>query len=230
VPAFVESVGRIVEEYGFEGVDIDFESPSLAIEPGDKDFRRPTTPSIVNLIAALKQLRARFGAGFQITLVPEGTQIPAGYPSYGGQFGSYLAMAHALREELTFMDTQSYNTPPLEGLDGEIYQPGSVDYHVAMTELLLQGFAVGGDPKMMFPAMPAEKVAVGFLTGDTTPEIVSQTLAYLTTGKAPAGAKYKLRQAKGYPGFRGAMFWTLNADRRMNYAFSNLIGPQLHGQ
>jgi len=28
----------------------------------------------------------RFGAGFMISLVPEGTQIPSGYPSYGGQF------------------------------------------------------------------------------------------------------------------------------------------------
>ncbi len=26
----------------------------------------------------------------------------------------------------------------------------------------------------------------------------------------------------------GAMFWTIDADRRGNYNFSNLIGPQLH--
>jgi chitinase len=106
--------------------------------------------------------------------VPEGTQIPAGYPSYGGQFGSYLAITYAIRDVLTFIDVQDYNTPPLQGLDGEIYQPGSVDYHAAMTELLLAGFPVGGDPKHFFPPMPANKVAVGFLTGDTTPAIVSR--------------------------------------------------------
>jgi chitinase len=228
VPNFVSSVTRIVTEYGFDGVDIDFESPSLSIAPGDTDFRKPTTPSIVNLIAALRQLREHFGAGFLISLVPEGTQIPAGYPSYGGQFGSYLPIAHAIRDILTFIDTQSYNTPPLEGLDGEIYQPGTVDYHVAMTELLLHGFNVGGDPKEFFAPMPADKVAVGFLTGDTTPEIVNQAMDYLITGKAPAGSTYKLREPKGYPQMIGAMFWTIDADRRGNYNFSNVVGPRLH--
>ena len=78
-----------------------------------------------------------------ISLVPEGTQIPSGYPSYGGQFGSYLPIAYAIRDILSFIDVQDYNTPPLEGLDGEIYQPGSVDYHAAMTELLLTASTSG---------------------------------------------------------------------------------------
>ena len=229
IPSFISSVTRIVEEYGFDGIDIDFESPSLSIAPGDTDFRRPTTPSIINLISALRQLHDHFGHGFMISLVPEGTQIPSGYPSYGGQFGSYLPIAYALRDILSFMDVQDYNTPPLEGLDGEIYQPGTVDYHAAMTELVLHGFNVGGDPKQFFPPLPPEKVAVGFLTGDTTPGIVSQAMNYIITGNAPAGSKYKLRNKDGYPGMIGAMFWTIDADRRANYKFSNVIGPQLHG-
>jgi chitinase len=228
VPNFVSSVTRIVTEYGFDGIDIDFESPSLSIDPGDTDFKHPVTPSIVNLISALRQLSDHFGPRFMTSLVPEGTQIPSGYPSYGGQFGSYLAITYAIRDILSFMDVQSYNTPPLQGLDGEIYQPGSVDYHVAMTELLLHGFNVGGDPKQFFPPVPADKVAVGFLTGDTTPTIVSQAMDYLITGKAPAGSTYKLRQPRGYPGMIGAMFWTIDADRRGNYNFSNVVGPQLH--
>jgi chitinase len=228
IPNFVSSVTRIVTEYGFDGIDIDFESPSLSLDPGDTDFQNPATPSIVNLISALRQLRGHFGPRFMISLVPEGTQIPAGYPSYGGQFGSYLAITYALRDILSFMDVQDYNTPPLEGLDGEIYQPGSVDYHAAMTELLLHGFEVGGDPKQFFPPMPADKVAVGFLTGDTTPTIVSQAMDYLITGRAPAGTRYKLREPTGYTGMIGAMFWTIDADRRGNYSFSNVVGPQLH--
>jgi chitinase len=228
VPNFVSSVSRIVTDYGFDGIDIDFESPSLSIEPGDKDFKHPTTPSIVNLIFALRQLHDRFGAKFMISLVPEGTQIPAGYPSYGGQFGSYLPILYAIRDILSFVDVQDYNTPPLLGLDGEIYQPGTVDYHAAMTELLLRGFNVGGDPHKFFPPVPANKVAVGFLTGDTTPAIVGQAMEYLITGKAPAGATYKLRKPTGYADLIGAMFWTIDADQRGNYNFSNVIGPQLH--
>jgi chitinase len=228
IPNFVSSMAAILTEYGFDGVDLDFESPSFEIDRGDTDFRNPTTPSVVNMIAALRQLRDRFGPQFLISLVPEGTQIPAGYPSYGGQFGSYLPFAYAFRDTLAFMDVQDYNTPPLQGLDGEIYQAGTVDYHAAMTELVLQGFAVGGDAKRFFPPLPPEKVAVGFLTGDTSPEIVRQAMDYLITGKAPAGVTYKLRNARGYPGMLGAMFWTIDADRRANYGFSNVIGPQLH--
>jgi chitinase len=228
VPNYVSSVTRIVTEYGFDGIDIDFESPSLSIDPGDTDFKQPTTPSIVNLISALHQLHDHFGPSFMISLVPEGTQIPAGYPSYGGQFGSYLAITYAIRDILSFIDVQDYNTPPLEGLDGEIYQPGSVDYHAAMTELLLHGFNVGGDPHHFFPPMAADKVAVGFLTGDTTPTIVSEAMDYIISGKAPARTKYELRKPTGYAGMIGAMFWTIDADRRANYNFSNVVGPQLH--
>jgi chitinase len=186
---FVSSVSRIVSEYGFDGIDIDFETPALSLDPGDTNFRHPTTPSIVNLISALRQLHDHFGSGFMISLVPEGTQIPAGYPSYGGQFGSYLPIAYAIRDILSFIDVQDYNTPPLEGLDGEIYQAGSVDYHAAMTELLLKGFKVGGDPNALFPPLPADKVAVGFLTGDTTPAVVSQAMPWTTSSavRVPLG-------------------------------------------
>lgn len=228
IPNFVSSVTNIVAEYGFDGIDLDFETPSLALQPGDTDFRHPTTPSVVNLISGLRQLRQHFGAGFLISLVPEGTQIPAGYPSYGGQFGSYLPLAYAIRDILSFIDVQDYNTPPLEGLDGEIYQLGSVDYHAAMTELLLHGFYVGGDPNQFFPPLSPDKVAVGFLTGETTPDIVSEAMKYLITGNAPAATKYKLRKPGGYATMMGAMFWNIDADRRANYKFSNVVGPQLH--
>jgi chitinase len=229
VPNFIASVTKIVEEYGFDGIDIDFESPSLSIDPGDTDFKHPTTPSIVNLITALRQLHDHFGQGFMISLVPEGTQIPAGYPSYGGQFGSYLPITYAIRDILSFIDVQDYNTPPLQGLDGEIYQAGTVDYHAAMTELLLHGFDVGGDSKHFFPPIPAKQVAVGFLTGDAIPSEVDQAMDFLITGKAPVGVTYKLRKPAGYPEMIGAMFWTIDADRRGNYNFSNSVGPLLHG-
>jgi chitinase len=229
IPNFVSSVTQIVTEYGFDGIDLDFETPSLNIDPNDTDFKHPTTPSIVNVISALRQLHDHFGPGFMISLVPEGTQGPAGYVSYGGQFGSYLPIAYAIRDILSFIDAQDYNTPPLEGLDGEIYQSSSVDYHAAMTELLLHGFNVGGDAKHFFSPLPPDKVAVGFLTGYNSPTIVSQGMDYIISGKAPAGSRYKLRKPTGYPGMIGAMFWTIDADRRGNYNYSNLIGPQLHG-
>jgi hypothetical protein len=88
---------------------------------------------------------------------------------------------------------------------------------------------VGGDPKYHFDPMPADKVAVGFYTLDTEPAVVSKSLDYLITGKAPTGTKYRLRNSSGYPAMLGAMFWTIDDDRRKNYSYSNIVGPQLHG-
>jgi hypothetical protein len=124
---------------------------------------------------------------------------------------------------------QDYNTPPLEGLDGEIYQLGSVNYDAAMTELVLRGFPVSGRAGDFFPPVPADKVAVGFLVGTATPNLVSRAMQYLITGKAPKGITYRLRQPDGYPAMIGAMFWTIDGDRNESYAFSNVVGPQLHG-
>ncbi|HTX76226.1 MAG TPA: glycosyl hydrolase family 18 protein [Terracidiphilus sp.] len=229
IPNFVNSATQILTEYGFDGIDLDFETPSLVLDPGDTDFRHPKTASIVNLIAALHQLRDRFGPQFMLTLVPEGTQIPGGYPGYGGQFGTYLPLLWGVRDMLSFVDVQDYNTPPFEGLDGEIYQLGPINYDAAMTELVLHGFPVSEKPGDFFPSVPADKVAVGFLVGTATPPLVSGAMQYLITGKAPQGVTYKLQRPGGYPAMIGAMFWTIDADREENHEFSNLVGPQLHG-
>ena len=71
-------------------------------------------------------------------------------------------MIHALRDIVAFVVAQDYNTPPLPALDGSFYIPGTSDYHVAMTEMLLRGFPVGGDPNHFFPPLPPEKMAIGF--------------------------------------------------------------------
>lgn len=227
IPVFVSCVGQIVTGYGFDGIDLDFETPSLMLAAGDTDFRHPATPSIVHLIAGLRQLRNELGPSLMITLVPEGPQMVAGHVTYSGQFGSYLPLAYGIRDILSFVDVQDYNTPPLEGLDGEIYQAGSVDYHAAMTELMLRGFAVVGT-STLFPAVEQHQVAVGFLVDETDPQTVTESMQYLIEGRRPSGASYALQQAGGYPAMLGAMFWDIDADRSEGYRFSNVIGPLLH--
>ena len=140
-----------------------------------------------------------------ISLVPEGTQIPGGYPSYGGQFGSYLAITYAIRDILTFIDVQDYNTPPLQGLDGEIYQAGHVDYHAAMTELLLHGFNVGSDASHFFPPLPAKQVAVGFLVGDVETSEVDRRWRTSSPARLRRARRVRLRKPGGYQEMIGAM-------------------------
>lgn len=225
---FVRSVGAIVTKYGFDGIDLDFETPSLILQPGDTDFRHPTTPSIVNLISAMRQLHQRFGPKFMLAEVPEGPQVPAGLVTYGGQFGSFLPVIYATRKYLSFVDVQNYNTPPLEGLDGNYYMPDTADYYVAMTEMMLRGFHVGRSANSFFPALPPQKVAIGFLAGRSPLPAIEASLRYLIQGTPSADEDYRLRDPAGYPAFDGAMYWNIQADRRENYGFSNAVGPLLH--
>ena len=165
-----------------------------------------------------------------VSLVPEGSQTLAGYPGYGGQFGSYIPLLEGIRDILAFTDTQDYNCPPIQGLDGEYYMPGSVDYHAAATELFLHGFDVGRNRRHHFDPLPPGKVIVGYLNSDTTPQIVAESMRMLMTGRSALPTRYTMQQPAGYPGFAGAMFWTIDADRREGYRYSNLIGPLLHGR
>jgi hypothetical protein len=38
-----------------------------------------------------------------------------------------------------------------------------------------------------------------------------------------------MQKPSGYPSLSGAMFWTIDADRREDYRYSNLVGPALRG-
>lgn len=230
---FVSSVTAIVEKYDFDGVDLDIETPSIILQPGDTDFRHPKTPSVVNLITAMHRLRKHFGPKFMITEVPEGPQTQAGMQTYAGQFGSFLPVIYGTRKILSFVDVQNYDTPPLEGLDGNYYFPGTADYNTALSEMMVHGFPVAGSAKAFFPPVPAEKVAVGFpatpwVRDYTSVQDIEDGLRYLILGRPYAGGQYKLRQPAGYPRFLGAMFWAINADRNANYKMSNAIGPFLH--
>ena len=62
---FVSSVSAIIDRYGLDGLDIDFEGHSLSLNTGDTDFRNPTTPVIVNLISALRTLKSALRRGLR---------------------------------------------------------------------------------------------------------------------------------------------------------------------
>uniref|UniRef100_UPI000ADA130C glycosyl hydrolase family 18 protein n=2 Tax=Streptomyces TaxID=1883 RepID=UPI000ADA130C len=85
---FVSSVSAIIDEYGLDGLDIDLEGHSLSLNAGDTDFRNPRTPVIVNLISAVKTLKAKYGQDFVLTMAPETFFVQLGYQRYGsGQWG-----------------------------------------------------------------------------------------------------------------------------------------------
>jgi len=68
---FINSVSNLVTQYGFNGIDIDLEGGSVALNGGDVDFRNPTTPKIRNLISATRAIADRFGPDFVLSVAPE---------------------------------------------------------------------------------------------------------------------------------------------------------------
>ncbi|MEU4829334.1 glycosyl hydrolase family 18 protein [Streptosporangium sp. NPDC023615] len=228
--AFVRSVGAVIDKYGLDGLDIDFEGHSLYLDAGDTNLSAPTTPVIVNLISALRTLKARYGARFVLTMAPETFFVQLGHQFYGpGPNGSadrraasYLPVIHALRGDLTLLHVQDYNSGPIVGLDGQYHTMGTHDFHVAMTDMLLAGFPIAGNPNNVFPALRQEQVAIGLPAaafagnGFTTPAEVQK--AFDCLAKGTNCGPYRPRGV--YPNLRGLMSWSINWDRYNALEFS----------
>ncbi|WP_211747456.1 glycosyl hydrolase family 18 protein [Paenibacillus sp. Marseille-Q4541] len=224
---FEDSLKSIINTYGFNGLDIDLEGSSLSLNAGDTDFRNPTTPKIVNLINGVKAVKATFGANFMITAAPETAYVQGGYLNYGGPWGAYLPVIHALRNDLNLLHVQHYNSGSMIGLDGRAYSQGTADFHVAMAEMLLQGFNVGGSSGPFFSPLRPDQIAIGVPAtqqaaggGYTAPAELQKAMNYLIKGVSYGGS-YTLRQPAGYPGLKGIMTWSINWDAFANNQFSS---------
>ncbi|MFC8103242.1 chitinase [Streptomyces sp. NPDC057363] len=226
---FVSSVSKIIDEYGLDGLDIDFEGHSLSLDADDTDFKNPKTPVIVNLISALKTLKAKYGDDFVLTMAPETFFVQLGYQYYGtgkwgGQdprAGAYLPVIHALRDDLTLLHVQDYNSGPIMGLDNQYHSMGGADFHIAMTDMLLTGFPVAGDANNVFPPLRPDQVAIGMPAstnagnGHVSPAEVNKALNCLTK-KTDCGS-YATHGT--WPALRGLMTWSINWDRYSNWEF-----------
>ena len=226
---FVSSVSNIIDTYGLDGLDVDFEGHSLSLNADDTDFKNPKTPVIVNLISALKTLKAKYGSKFVLSMAPETFFVQMGYQFYGtGKFGgqdprcgAYLPVIYALRDDLTLLHVQDYNSGPIMGLDNQYHSMGGADFHISMTDMLLTGFPVAGDANNVFPPLRPDQVAIGMPAstnagnGYVAPAEVTKTLDCLTK-KANCGS-YTTHGT--WPALRGLMTWSVNWDRYSNWEF-----------
>ncbi|MFB6397029.1 chitinase [Polymorphospora lycopeni] len=237
---FVSSVAAIIDRYGLDGLDIDFEGHSLSLNTGDTDFKNPTTPVIVNLISAVRSLKQRYGSRFILTMAPETFFVQLGYQYYGSgpwggqdpRAGAYLPVIHALRNDITVLHVQDYNSGPIMGLDNQYHTMGGALFHIAMTDMLLAGFPVAGNTNNVFPPLREDQVAFGTPSstsagnGYTAPAAVQQAVTCLVRGTNCAG--YTPRSGTN-PNFRGLMTWSINWDRYYGWEFQNSHRPFLNG-
>ena len=230
--SFVTSMKSLMDQYNFDGFDIDLEGGSnLVLNTGDNNFMSPTTPKVVNLIAGIKEIinyRKGLGKDCWLTMAPETYYVQAAYAStYSPLVGAYLPLIYGLRNELTFIHPQLYNTGPMTGMDNKNYTSSTSDFIVAMTEMLLSGFPVAGTSQT-FPALREDQVAFGLPaqpsaagSGYTTPANVKKALDYLTKGTSFGGGYVMRKSSGGYPGLRGIMTWSVNWDKANGDEFAN---------
>nr|WP_232328484.1 glycoside hydrolase family 18 protein [Kibdelosporangium sp. MJ126-NF4] len=234
--AFVNSVSAIIDKYGLDGLDVDFEGHSLYLNSGDTDFRNPTTPVIVNLISALRTLKNKYGSRFVLTMAPETFFVQVGYQFYGGsggsdnRTGSYLPVIHAMRDALTVLHVQDYNSGPVMGLDNVYHNMGGAEFHIAMTDMVKAGFKVANTGQT-FPGLREDQIAFGLPAavsagnGHTAPAQVQAAVNCLARNQGCGG--YTLRGGAS-PAFRGLMTWSINWDRYYNWEFQNSHEPFLN--
>lgn len=216
--AFINSMTAILNTYGFDGIDIDIEHGNSILASGT--IANPTSVDCNNLIYAINQIKTNyynsFSRNMMLTFAPETAYVQGGMSAYGGIWGGYLPLLHALRNDLNYVHVQLYNSGSVYGIDGNIYTQGTADFIIAMTEALIQGFGTAGGS---FQGLPANKVAVGLPAcsnaaggGYINPAVVEDALNYLL-GVGPKPGIYTLNQTGGYPNLGGMMTWSINWDK-----------------
>lgn len=211
---FVSSMTSIINTYHFDGIDIDLEH-STTLTGGT--ISNPTDAWAINLINGIKQLMTNYRTTYHkkmyLTFAPETAYVQGGMSAYAGIFGAYLPVLHALRDSIDILQVQLYNSGSMFGIDGRIYNQGTADFIVAMTEAVIHGFNTAGG---QFAGLRADQVAVGLPAcssaaggGFIHPDTVKAAIKYLM-GTGPKPGTYT--RVNSYPSLRGMMTWSINWD------------------
>jgi len=221
---FVNSTAAILDEYGFDGIDIDLES-GANVSHG--------APVIDYLIEAVKQLDDAY-PDFYLSMAPEHPYVQGGYIAYSGIWGAYLPLIDGVRDELDLLHVQLYNNGGLSTpYQGTPYAAGSVDMMVASARMLIQGFPLAGGSAGFFEPLRADQVALGLPSGPAAAGSghasltdIKHAVDCITTGTHCA----TLDAGDVYPSFRGVMTWSINWDMHDGGAFAKQIGQHLKTQ
>ena len=132
---FTNSIYNLMQEYGFDGVDIDLEHGINADA----------------LSTALHNLRNRVGSSLIITMAPQTID-------YQYKTAEYYKLTQKIADILTITNTQYYNSGSMLGYDGRVYSQGTVDFLVALSVIQLE---MGLRPDQVGIGVPAVQRAAG---------------------------------------------------------------------
>lgn len=226
---FIVSVGALLDDFSFDGIDIDLESSSLSFT--NVKITGNTDVGMLNMIAAIKQILVNYqsthGKRCLLTMAPEVVYTQGGFGMVNSFAGAFLPIIEALRNDLDLLHVQLYNVGEgVKALDGKTYYEGSADFIIAMTEMMIKGFTAYklSGTYGVFAGLPANKVAIGLpacassASGYVDAATRKQAIDYLTgTGSRPGA--YVLLNKGGYPNLGGLMTWSINNDKSCNPSY-----------
>jgi chitinase len=190
---FANSMSSLIANYGFDGVDIDLENGVNATHMG----------------SALRKIYA--AGGKIITMAPQTIDMQS-------TSGGYFQLALAIKDILTIVNMQYYNSGSMLGCDQKVYSQGGVDFITALACIQLQG---GLRADQVGLGLPASTSGAG--SGYVSPQTVNNALSCLARG-ASCGS---FKPSTTYPAIRGAMTWSINWDASNGWAFANAVAPHL---
>ncbi|MEE1833328.1 chitinase [Streptomyces sp. SP17KL33] len=194
---FADSVYAVMRTYGFDGVDIDLENGLDA----------------TYMTQALRSLSAKAGPSLVITMAPQTIDMQS-------TSNAYFRTALNIKDILTVVNMQYYNSGSMLGCDGKVYSQGSVDFLTALACIQLEN---GLAPSQVGLGLPASTRGAG--SGYVSPSVVNNALDCLARGTHCGSFK----PPRTYPDLRGAMTWSTNWDATAGNAWSNAVGPHVHG-
>lgn len=192
---FANSIKSLIANYGFDGVDIDLENGINATYMGQ------ALRSIYN------------GGGKVITMAPQTIDMQS-------TAGGYFQLALNIKDILTIVNMQYYNSGSMNGCNGNVYSQGTVDFLTALACIQLQGGLRADQVGLGLPASP--QAAGG---GYQAPANTVSALNCLARGTSCGSFK----PSATYPSIRGAMTWSINWDASQGYAFANTVSAGLAG-
>jgi len=192
--AFADSIVALMDEYGFDGVDIDLENGLNS----------------TYMTKALDSIHSK-KSDVVVTMAPQTIDMQS-------TSTEYFKTALNIKDYLTVVNMQYYNSGSMNGCDGKVYSQGSVDFLTALACIQLEG---GLDASQVGIGTPASTSAAG--SGYVEPGVVTAALDCLAKGSSCGSFK----PAKTYPGLRGAMTWSTNWDAASGNSWSGKVGPHV---
>ena len=218
---FVSSLTDIINEWGFDGLDIDLESGSNLLHGTQIQARLP---------GAVKQIQTNIGRSMYLSMAPEHPYVQGGMIAYSGIWGAYIPVIDALRDDLDLLHVQLYNNGGLANPYMTGAAPaGSIDMMVASARMLIEGFDLADGSR--FQPLRPDQVALGLPSG---PSSANSGLATNQNIIAALDCIMKsiscdtVESGGSSPTFGGVMTWSINWDKHDGFIFSRPIGEKLH--